>query len=115
MRIKWLRQASINIAENDDLLRKAAESGCYGLFIGFESLCQETLQSHLKTSNQVHRYRDLIRKIHDEGVGVEGSFIFGCDADDPAVFRQLVDFCEETKIDAAVFMIRISMTGNMEK
>jgi radical SAM superfamily enzyme YgiQ (UPF0313 family) len=110
-RIKWLSQASINIAENDDLLRKAAESGCYGLFIGFESLSQETLQSHLKTPNRVHRYRDLIRKIHDQGIGIEGSFIFGCDDDDPSVFRQVVDFCEETKIDAALFAILTPYPG----
>jgi radical SAM superfamily enzyme YgiQ (UPF0313 family) len=110
-RIKWLSQASINIAENDDLLRKAAESGCYGLFIGFESLSQETLQSHLKTPNRVHRYRDLIRKIHDQGIGIEGSFIFGSDGDDPSVFRQVVDFCEETKIDAALFAILTPYPG----
>ncbi len=110
-RVKWVSHASINIAENEPLLQKAAESGCYGLFIGFESLSQKTLQSHHKTLNQVHRYRDLIRKIHDQGIGIEGSFIFGSDDDDVSVFRQVVDFCEETKIDAAVFAILTPYPG----
>jgi len=110
-RVKWLSHASLNIAENDTLLKKAAESGCYGLFIGFESLSQKTLQSYHKTSNQVHRYRDLIRKIHDQGIGIEGSFIFGSDDDDDSSFRQVLDFCEENKIDAAVFAILTPYPG----
>ena len=110
-RVKWLSHASLNIAENDTLLKKAAESGCYGLFIGFESLSQKTLQSYHKTSNQVHRYRDLIRKIHDQGIGIEGSFILGSDDDDDSSFRQVLDFCEETKIDAAVFAILTPYPG----
>ena len=111
LRVKWLSHASINIAENDDLLKMAAESGCYGLFIGFESLSQETLQSHHKSSNQADRYRSLIQKIHDRGIGIEGSFIFGSDDDDPSVFRQVADFCEDTKIDAAVFAILTPYPG----
>jgi radical SAM superfamily enzyme YgiQ (UPF0313 family) len=110
-RVKWLSHASINIAENDNLLKKAADSGCYGLFIGFESLSQKTLQGHHKTSNRVDRYKALIRKIHEQGIGIEGSFILGFDDDDTSVFRQVVDFCEETKIDAAVFAILTPYPG----
>jgi len=110
-RVKWLSHASINIGENDDLLKKTADSGCYGLFIGFESLSQNTLQTYHKPFNRVDRYRDIIRKIHDQGIGIEGSFIFGSDDDDPSVFRQVVDFCEESKIDAAVFAILTPYPG----
>jgi radical SAM superfamily enzyme YgiQ (UPF0313 family) len=110
-RVKWLSHASLNIAENDTLLRKAAGSGCYGLFIGFESLSQRTLQSYHKTSNQVHRYRDSIRKIHDQGIGIEGSFILGSDDDDVSAFHQVLEFCEENRIDAAVFAILTPYPG----
>ena len=98
-------------AESEDLLEKAGESGCYGLFIGFESLSQRTLQSHHKTTNRADRYKVLVKKIHDQGIGVEGSFIFGSDEDDPSVFHQVVEFCEETKIDAAVFAILTPYPG----
>lgn len=110
-RVKWLSHASINIAENEELLRKAAESGCYGLFIGFESLSPAALQGHHKTANRPARYRELVRRIHDAGIGIEGSFIFGSDEDDSSVFRQVVDFCEEAKIDAAVFAILTPYPG----
>jgi len=110
-RVKWLSHSSIHIAENGDLLRMAAESGCYGLFIGFESLSQETLRSHHKAANRVDRYRELIRRIHDQGIGIEGSFIFGSDGEDSSVFQRVVDFCEETRIDAAVFAILTPFPG----
>jgi len=69
------------------------------------------LQSYHKPLNRVDRFREMIRKIHDQGIGIEGSFIFGSDDDDPSVFRQVVDFCEETKIDAAVFAILTPYPG----
>jgi radical SAM superfamily enzyme YgiQ (UPF0313 family) len=111
MKVKWVSHASIHIAENDDLLRRAAESGCYGLFIGFESLSPKTLTDHGKTSSQVGKYKQLIRKIHNYGIGIEGSFIFGSDEDDPSVFRRVVDFCEETKMDAAFFALLTPFPG----
>jgi radical SAM superfamily enzyme YgiQ (UPF0313 family) len=111
LRVKWLSHASLNIAEDDRLLAAAAESGCYGLFIGFESLSQETLRGHHKTANKVERYKDLIRKIHDRGIGIEGSFIFGSDEEDESVFGRVADFCEETRIDAAVFAILTPYPG----
>jgi radical SAM superfamily enzyme YgiQ (UPF0313 family) len=111
LKVKWVSHASLNIAENDELLSQAAKSGCHGLFIGFESLSQETLKSHHKTSNLVERYKEQIRKIHGQGIGIEGSFIFGSDEEDSSVFHRVVDFCEETKIDAAVFAILTPYPG----
>jgi radical SAM superfamily enzyme YgiQ (UPF0313 family) len=110
-RVKWVSHASINIAENEALLRQAAASGCHGLFIGFESLSQETLRSHHKAANRADRYGELIRKIHDQGIGIEGSFIFGSDDDDPSVFARVEEFCEENKIDAAVFAVLTPFPG----
>mgnify|MGYP000480604317 CR=1 FL=1 len=111
LKVKWVSHASLNIAENEELLTLAAKSGCHGLFIGFESLSEETLKSHRKTANRVSRYREQIGKIHDRGIGVEGSFIFGSDEEDSSVFGRVVDFCEETKIDAAVFAVLTPYPG----
>ncbi len=110
-RVKWVSQASINIAEKEELLKKAAECGCHGLFIGFESLSQETLRSHHKTSNQAERYREQVAKIHDQGIGIEGSFILGSDDEEASVFSKVMDFCEETKIDGAVFAVLTPYPG----
>ncbi|NWF55070.1 MAG: B12-binding domain-containing radical SAM protein [Syntrophaceae bacterium] len=111
LKVKWVSHSSIIIADDEDLLASAAESGCHGLFIGFESLSQETLKRHHKTFNRVDRYKEQIRKIHDRGIGIEGSFVFGSDEEDASVFPRVVEFCEETKIDAAVFAILTPYPG----
>lgn len=102
-RKKWIGQASLNIARDLGLLKLAAESGCIGLFIGFESLSQDSLREVGKTFNVVKRYGEDIKKIHDYGLAIHGAFIFGFDHDDESVFERTVDFVKRKKLDSASF------------
>ena len=110
-RLKWASQASITIAKDAELLNLARRSGCMGLFIGFESLSQQTLQAMGKSFNRVNAYRDRIKRIHDHGIGIQGSFIFGNDGDTPAVFEHTVRFTTENRLDAALFSILTPFPG----
>ena len=110
-RLKWASQASITIARDQELLRLARQSGCIGLFIGFESLSQKTLKKMGKTFNRVVSYRDMIRRIHSHGIGIQGSFIFGSDGDTPSVFPEVVRFTEQTRLDAVLFSILTPFPG----
>jgi radical SAM superfamily enzyme YgiQ (UPF0313 family) len=83
LKVKWFSQASLSIVRDRELLELAQRSGCKGLFIGFESLSQESLKAMGKPVNRVEEYVDAIKAIHDHGIGVQGSFIFGTDYDDP--------------------------------
>ncbi|MDH7500062.1 MAG: radical SAM protein [candidate division NC10 bacterium] len=103
LRRKWVSQASLTIAREEKLLDLAAEAGCIGLLIGFESLSQEILQEIGKRSNRAQEYRTLIRRIRSRGIGIQGSFVFGFDQDDPSVFARTAEFVEETRLDAANF------------
>jgi radical SAM superfamily enzyme YgiQ (UPF0313 family) len=100
---KWVSQASIDIARDEALVDLAAEAGCIGLLIGFESLSAEILQSIGKRTNRVEEYRDMICRIRSRGIGIQGSFVFGFDQDDPSVFSRTLEFVEETRLDAANF------------
>jgi radical SAM superfamily enzyme YgiQ (UPF0313 family) len=102
LKLSWVSQASITIAKNDQLLKLAAESGCKALFVGFESLSQEALKE-IKKAYLVSEYRELIKKIHDHGIVLEGAFIFGFDHDNQDVFKRTVDFCYQTNLDLAQF------------
>ncbi len=82
-----------------------------GLFIGFESLSQQILQEMGKSFNRVDAYRDRIKRIHDHGIGIQGSFIFGNDGDTPAIFEDTVRFTTETRLDAALFSILTPFPG----
>lgn len=102
LNIRWVSQCSLPIAKDEKLLKLAAESGCKALFIGFESLSQKALKEVHK-SYKVEEYEGLIKKIHDYGILVEGSFIFGFDNDDKTVFKKTVDFCYKNDIEVAQF------------
>jgi radical SAM superfamily enzyme YgiQ (UPF0313 family) len=108
---KWLSQASITFAENDELLQLAKESGCYGMFIGFESLSQEALNKLNKRFNRAEKYAELIKKIHAHGMGIQGSFIFGYDWDTPDTFNQVLEFVERTRLDSVLYTILTPYPG----
>lgn len=112
MRVRWLAQSSLNIAFDAELLALAAKGGCVGLFIGFESLVAENIRRVGKAiTNKVERFREAVRRIHDQGIGIEGAFIFGFDRDDESIFGRTVGFAENVKLDAAQFGILTPFPG----
>jgi len=111
LRIKWGSQASLSIAQNPELLRLAAESGCYSLFIGIESLDPENLEGVHKRVNRVDQYERSLRAIRDHGIMVVGSFILGLDNDDEGVFERTLRFCEKNEIELPVFFILTPLPG----
>ncbi|MCD6562173.1 MAG: B12-binding domain-containing radical SAM protein [Deltaproteobacteria bacterium] len=111
LNIKWFSQASLSIVKDRELLNLAQKSGCRGLFIGFESLSQEALKAMGKSVNQVKEYKNAIRTLHDHGIGIQGSFIFGTDFDDQTIFSDVLRFIEKTHIEAALFSVLTPFPG----
>jgi len=112
LRLRWVGQASINIARNLELLKLAARSGCRGLFIGLESLVPDNLRRVGKSLlNRVADYREAVARIQGHGIGVEGAFIFGLDHDDPGVFARTVEFAHKVRLAAAQFGILTPFPG----
>ena len=111
LNIKWFSQASLSIVKDRELLDLAQKSGCKGLFIGFESLSQEALESMGKSINRVYEFKEAIKMIHDHGIGIQGSFIFGTDQDDQAVFSDVLRFVEKTHLEAALFSVLTPFPG----
>jgi len=111
LNIKWFSQASLSIVKDRELLDLAQRSGCRGLFIGFESLSQESLNAMGKSINQVYGYKEAIKMIHDHGIGIQGSFIFGTDQDDQSIFSDVLRFIEKTHIEAVMFSILTPFPG----
>ncbi len=95
---KWVSQASLTVADDPELLRLAARSGCLGLLVGFESLSPDVLRSIGKQINLRRKYEDAIRKIHSHGIHIQGSFIFGFDGDTPETVRSTVQFVKENRL-----------------
>jgi len=102
-KIKWVAQASVTIAGDEELLRLAAASGCVDLLIGFESLSPANLASVGKRTNVVEEYENIIRRVHSHGIAVHGFFIFGLDEDNEDVFKRTVRFAQKTRLETAQF------------
>lgn len=109
--LKWLGQASVNIAKDDELLDLCRKSGCMGLLIGFETLSTDNLDSMGKRFNKPEHYIDVIKKLHDYGIGVDGSFVFGFDHDDEGVFDRTSEFIVKAKLDVCYFSILTPYPG----
>lgn len=110
LKFRWVTQATTAIAQKPDLLRLAQQSGCVGVLIGFESLSQDSLREADK-SYRAAAYAEIIDKLHDHGIGVEGTFIFGFDHDDEGVFERTVQFCERTRLNVVQFSSLTPLPG----
>jgi radical SAM superfamily enzyme YgiQ (UPF0313 family) len=110
-RLRWVSQGPIHVAENEEILSLMAKAGCHGLFIGFESLREENLDMMGKKINRVEMYERGIRRLHDAGIGVYGSFVFGYDYDDVSVFDEFLEFAERNRIEGAFLPILTPFPG----
>lgn len=109
----WGSQASITMAKDPELLRLFYESGGRYVFVGLESLSQKNLDKMHKGWNSVKGFKESIAKIHDAGINVLGSFVFGLDDDDKSVFKTTFDFIMDAGIDAAQFHILTPLPGTV--
>ena len=94
-----------------DLLERAVACGLRSLFVGFESLSAENLREQRKYQNLRRDYAAAIRRLHDLGVMINGSFVFGMDADDPSVFERTVEWAIGQGIETATFHILTPYPG----
>ena len=111
LKLNWFGQASMNIANDPEILKLCEKSGCTGIFIGFETLSKETLSSIGKKPNRPDNYTEAVKKLHDHGIGIDGSFVFGFDTDDADVFDRTVEFVLKAKLEVAYFSILTPYPG----
>ncbi len=101
LRKQWVAQASINFADDEELLALAAKAGCSGVFIGFESPTPEGLLELGKKFNLL-KGRDCcasVRRIQRHNILVVGSFIIGLDIDEPGIGRRIAEMASRYGVD----------------
>ena len=99
LKIKWGSQASLELVCKDEkLLQLAARSGCISLFVGFESVDQETLNKAHKSFNKVDKYDANIATIRKYGINVVGAFIVGFETDTLETFQKTFDFATRNRL-----------------
>ena len=101
----WQAAGTVQSILMPDLIQKAAGVGLRSLFVGFETLNPNNLREQKKTQNLNHDYGEAIRRLHDLGVMVNASFVFGMDEDDESVFDRTVEWAVRQGVDTATFHI----------
>jgi len=81
------------------------------LFIGFESLNEMSLSGANKGFVKINNYRECLKKLHDNGIHVLASFVFGFDQDDTSVFERTADFLVKSKVVAASLSVLVPYPG----
>jgi radical SAM superfamily enzyme YgiQ (UPF0313 family) len=111
MRRLWQAAGTVEAVLRPGLLEKAAASGLRSLFVGFETLSDANLADQGKRHNLGRDYHAAVRRLHDLGVMINGSFIFGLDNDDETVFDRTVEWAIQQGIETATFHILTPYPG----
>lgn len=112
MKIRWFCQASINLANHSELLNLMYKSGCRQVFIGFESLSQESLNLMNKGAvNKVDAFISSVEKIQSYGISVFSSFVLGNDSDDKDIFEKTATFIEKSNIAFSLINVITPLPG----
>ena len=111
LRVQWYGLATTLIGRDERLLDLAADSGCRGLLIGFESISPTSLAGTRKGFNDPESYAALVAKLHARRIAVQGCFTFGLDEDDATVFDRTAAFARQAKIDLPRFAIVTPFPG----
>jgi radical SAM superfamily enzyme YgiQ (UPF0313 family) len=95
-------EASINLADDEQLMSMMAEAGFNMVFIGIETPDEESLAECGKKHNKNRDLIEDVKRIQRHGMQVQGGFIIGFDSDTPSIFRRQIDFIQNSGIVTAM-------------
>jgi len=98
----FFTEASINLADDPELLAMMVQAGFDSVFIGIESPDEGSLTECHKTQNKNRDLLESVKRIHRSGLQVMGGFIVGFDSDSPSIFQRQIDFIQRSGIVIAM-------------
>jgi radical SAM superfamily enzyme YgiQ (UPF0313 family) len=107
----WSAALTIDVTDDPSLVAEMALAGCTGVFIGFESLCDDNLREARKRTPRTEDYARRVAIFHDHGIQVNGSFVLGFDHDRKDVFVRTAQWIEENRLECATFHILTPYPG----
>ena len=111
LKIKWGCQSTMFLGDDPEMVKLAAESGCVSVFVGMESLDEDSLEETNKPFNRVQKFSDEIQTFHDHGIMVNPGIVFGFDHDDESVFERAVEFLIKNQVELAYFNVLTPLPG----
>jgi radical SAM superfamily enzyme YgiQ (UPF0313 family) len=109
MRLKWSAAITSNVT--DKMLDLMVESGCQSLFIGFESLNQDSLRAVHKVQNNRGNFEILVERLHSRGIMINASIVFGLPNDTEKIFDETLEWCVKNRIETVTAHILTPYPG----
>ncbi len=98
----FFTEASIDLADDDELMELMTEAGFNRVFIGIETPNEDSLLECHKLQNQNRDLAASVKRIQNYGFEVQGGFIIGFDSDPASIFRKQINFIQKTGIVTAM-------------
>jgi radical SAM superfamily enzyme YgiQ (UPF0313 family) len=95
-------EASINLADDEELMRLLTAAGFDTVFVGIESPNEESLVECNKLQNKGRDLLASVKKIQNHGLQVQGGFIVGFDSDPLSIFKSQIEFIQKSGIVMAM-------------
>ncbi len=95
-------EASINLADNEDLMKMMVAAGFDTVFVGIETPDEDGLAECNKKQNKNRDLIESVKRIQRTGLQVQGGFIVGFDSDKPSIFQRQIDFIQNSGIVTAM-------------
>ncbi len=95
-------EASINLADDDELMQLMVKAGFRIVFIGIETPCEDSLSECGKSQNKNRNMVESVKKLHNAGLQVQGGFIVGFDNDPISIFERQISFIQKSGIVTAM-------------
>jgi radical SAM superfamily enzyme YgiQ (UPF0313 family) len=111
LKVQWFGQITLNTCRDQEFLDLMAESGCWLVSVGLESLNGNNIKASSKNQNHVEEYVKIIRDLHDRNIAIEGNLVFGFDEDTLDTFDHTANFVVEMGIDLPEFYVLTPYPG----
>ena len=107
----FFTQASLNLAEDDELLGLMRDANFIKVFLGIETPAEASLLASQKHQNTHRDLLESVRRIQSYGLEVMGGFILGFDNDPPSIFEEQLRFIRESAIPVAMVGLLTALPG----
>jgi radical SAM superfamily enzyme YgiQ (UPF0313 family) len=105
LKVQWYGLATVLLTNDLELLAMAGRSGCRGLLMGLESISPQNLRQSHKGFNSPEKYVQVVERLHEHGIALQGCFVFGLDGDEPDIFLKTAEFAVQARIDLPRFAV----------
>jgi len=111
IRVQFTTEASLNLADDPELLDLMVRAGFKKVFVGIETPQEDSLLECAKVQNAKRDMLTAVKTIQKSGLEVMGGFIVGFDSDKPNIFERQIKFIQEAGVVTAMVGLLQALPG----